>query len=132
MKVEDVKVLIIEDESYSRAIIRQVLTGLGFVKIHEAEEGGEGFKKTLQVRPNLVLCDIHMQPVDGMKYLTEIRSVRGEGISSTPVIFLTSNANERTVKLARDLHVDGYLVKPVSANEVKKQIGYVLSIIFPR
>ncbi len=85
--------------------------------------------KTMDERPDLVLCDIHMKPLDGLTYLAELRAVRGR-VSETPVIFLTTNAKERTVHLAQNLNVSGYLIKPVSANNFAKTIGRILDIKF--
>lgn len=131
MDIELVSVLIIEDEPYVRTIIRRILTGLQIGDVHEANDGGEGLMQTLRVRPSLVLCDVHMKPVDGLKYLQTLRDVKIPEIRDTPVIFLTSDANQDLVMRARDLKVAGYMVKPVSVNDIKKSLGRVLDIDFP-
>ena len=123
---EDLKILIVEDEAYIRKIIFQILNRLRINKISEAADGSEGFKKTLMVKPDLILCDIHMEPVDGIKFLTRLRGLNQPEVANTPVIFLTSDANQEKVMMARKLKVSGYLVKPVSVNDVKKQISRAL------
>lgn len=89
-----------------------------------------GIKQTLIVKPHLVLCDIHMEPLDGMKYLSTIRGINQPEIARTPVIFLTSDAGQEKVLRAKELNVTGYMVKPVSVNDVKKQINRTLGIEF--
>ena len=130
MDPELVSILIIEDEPYVRTIIRRILANLKVSNVHEAAEGGDGLMQTLRVRPNLVLCDVHMQPVDGMKYLQTLRDVKVPEIRDTPVIFLTGDSNQDLVMRARDLKISGYMVKPVSVNDMKKSLGRVLDIDF--
>ncbi len=127
---ENLRILIVEDEAYIRKIIFQILNRLRINKISEAEDGGEGFKKALMIRPDLILCDIHMEPVDGIKFLTKLRGMNQPELASTPVVFFTSDANQEKVMMARKLKVSGYLVKPVSVNDVKKQISRAVGVTF--
>jgi two-component system, chemotaxis family, chemotaxis protein CheY len=130
LTVDDVQILVIDDEAFVRKIIVQILNRLNIRKVSQAEDGSEGLKKTLIVKPHLVLCDIHMEPLDGMKYLSTIRGISDPGIARIPIIFLTSDAGQEKVMRARELRVSGYMVKPVSVNDVKKQINRVLGIEF--
>lgn len=66
-ETDGIRILVIEDEPYVRRIIMQILNRLKIEKIYEAEEGGEGFKQALRLKPDLILCDIHMEPVNSMK-----------------------------------------------------------------
>ena len=128
--LENLRILVVEDEDYIRKIIGQILRRLRVGNISEAVDGDEAFKKTLMLRPDLILCDIHMEPVDGIKFLNRLRGLNQPDIANTPVVFLTSDANQENVMMARKLNVSGYLVKPVSVNDVKKQISRVLNITF--
>ena len=128
--VDDVRVLVIDDEGFVRRIIVQILGRLNIRKVSQAADGAEGLKQTLIVKPHIVLCDIHMEPVDGMKYLSTIRGLNVPEIARTPIIFLTSDAGQEKVLRAKELNVSGYMVKPVSVNDVKKQINRVLGIEF--
>jgi two-component system, chemotaxis family, chemotaxis protein CheY len=131
MTVDDARILVIDDEDFVRKIIVQILGRLGIRKVSQAEDGADGLKKTLIVKPHMVLCDIHMEPLDGMKYLSTIRSLNQPEIARTPIIFLTSDAGQEKVVRAKELNVSGYMVKPVSVNDVKKQINRVLGVEFP-
>lgn len=128
--IDDIKVLLVEDEPNVRMIIRKLLNRLGIMTVFESSDGGDGFMQTMRVKPHLVLCDIHMKPVGGIKYLATLRELNLPGIRDTPVIFLTSNAAENTIHLSKDLKVNGYLVKPVSFNDLKKNIERVLKFQF--
>lgn len=122
----DLRIVVIEDESFTRNIIVRGLRQLGITKVHEAADGGEGLKVVATVRPSLVLCDIHMEPVDGLEFLESLRKLPIAAIAATPVVFLTADAEQRTVLAAKELQVNGYLVKPVSVAQLQKRIEGVL------
>ena len=121
-----VRVLVVEDEEFTRKIIRTLLHQLGVRLYHEAIEGRAGLLEVLRVRPHLVLCDIHMKPVDGLQFLKSLREAKIPAIAKTPVVFLTSDSQTDTVLLAKEQSVDGYLVKPVSLAQLKRKIDGVL------
>ena len=121
-----IRILVIEDEGYTRRMIVGLLRQIGFGHIDEAEEGGQGFKEVVRTRPQAVLCDVHMQPVDGLAFLSKLRGFANEVIAATPVIFLTDDKQQETVLSAKDLKVDGYLVKPVAMALLKQRLDALL------
>ena len=123
---ENVRVLIIEDDDHIRRIIRRLLRQIGFILINEAANGADGFKELLRVKPNLILCDIHMEPIDGMTFLRKLRALSAPHLSQLPFIFLTADAQRDTVVAAKELRVDGYLVKPVSPKQLKERVDAAL------
>jgi two-component system chemotaxis response regulator CheY len=116
------RVMIVEDEPYTRRVIRGLLRQSGVREIAEAEDGGKGFLEMLGFHPHIVFCDIHMKPVDGIEFLRVVRSAENKAIATTRVIFLTADAQRDTVLTAKDLSVDGYLVKPVSLNRLQAKL----------
>lgn len=116
------RVLIVEDESYTRRVIRGLLRQCGVREIAEAEDGGKGFLELLQFRPHLVFCDIHMEPVDGLEFVRIVRAAESKAIAETRIIFLTADAQRDTVMSAKELNIDGYLVKPVSLNRLQAKL----------
>jgi two-component system chemotaxis response regulator CheY len=127
-RYKTLRVLVIEDEGFSRRIITGLLRQIGFQFIEEAKDGGEGFKETIRTRPQAVLCDVHMEPLDGLGYLSMLRAFSNEQIAATPVVFLTADKQQETVISARQLKVDGYLVKPVSLVALKQRLDGVLKL----
>lgn len=124
---ENLRVLVLEDETYIRQIICRLLRQIGFRLINEAANGVEGFKEILRVRPQVILCDIHMEPVDGITFLRKVRALGHDPLAQVPVIFLTADKQHDTVMAAKELRVDGYLAKPVSMNTLKDRIDHVLT-----
>lgn len=129
--IDRLRVLVIEDQPYMRQIIRQTLERLGVPNVYEAEDGGAGFKITIRMRPDIVFCDIHMEPVGGIQYLSQLRQFKNKEISATPVIFLTADAEEATVVQSRNAKVNGYIVKPTSAAKLKDNINRLLGPVIP-
>jgi len=125
-RYKDLRILVIEDESYTRHMITGLLRQIGFQHINEAKDGGDGFKETVRTRPQVVLCDVHMEPMDGLGYLGMLRDFKHPDIAATPVIFLTADKQQETVISARQLKVDGYLVKPVSLQTLKQRLDALL------
>ena len=123
---EQVRVLVLEDEDHIRRIICRLLRQIGFRLIHDVANGADGFKELLWVKPQVILCDIHMEPIDGLTFLRKLRGLGKPEFTRIPVIFLTADAQRDTVVEAKDLRVDGYLVKPVSPKQLKERIDAVL------
>lgn len=129
--LETLRILVVEDQPYMRQIIRQTLERLGVRHVHEAEDGGAALKMTIRLAPDLVFCDIHMEPVDGLRYLEGLRAFKKPDVAATPVVFLTSDAEEATVIRSKKLSVNGYIVKPTSAGKLKENINRLLGPIIP-
>ncbi|MCW0235484.1 MAG: response regulator [Ferrovibrio sp.] len=125
-RYRDLRILVVEDESFARRIITGLLRQIGFTLIEEAIDGEKGFREVIRTRPQLVLCDVHMEPVDGLGFLSQLREFAGVEIAATPVIFLTADKQQETVISAKQLKVDGYLVKPVSLAALKQRLDAVL------
>ena len=123
---ENVRVLVLEDELHIRRIICRLLREIGFRLVDEASNGSDGFRELLRVRPNVVLCDIHMDHGDGMDFLRRLRALDHPELAHIPVVFLTADTNRETVLAARDLRVDGYLAKPISLTALKERVDAVL------
>ncbi len=125
-KYEKLRILVIEDESYTRLMIVGLLRQIGFNLIGEAKDGEDGFRETVRTRPLVVLCDVHMAPMDGLGYLSKLRGFSNAALAATPVIFLTADKQQETVLSAKQLKVDGYLVKPVSLQVLKQRLDALL------
>ena len=119
-------ILVVEDETHTRTMIKAMLRNIGVRLISEAANGRDGLIEVVNVRPNLVFCDIHMKPIDGREFLKTLRGMTAEGVQDTPVVFLTADAQRDTVAFAMDHAIDGYLVKPTSPGAIKSRIDTVM------
>ncbi len=120
-------VLVVDDEPFTRQLIRGLLQQLGVGSLDDAAEGEAAMASVLRRRPDLVFCDVHMRPVGGIEFLRSLRSLAIPQIARTRVVFLTADAKADTVHQARELGVDGYLVKPVSLGAVEQRLARLLA-----
>lgn len=123
---KNLRVLVIDDEGYIRRLICKSLRQLDILNVYEADDGQSGLQQVVRVRPNLILCDIHMAPVNGLTFLRKLRAAKLDVIRNIPVIFLTGDSHITTIVKARELEPNGYMVKPVSVTDLKMRIQSVL------
>ncbi len=107
--MEDKKrVLVIEDESPLSRILEEALTERGFV-VDVAVQGEEGWHKTKEHIPDVVLLDIIMPKLDGFVYLKRLRNAKK--LAHIPVIILSNLGQEADIAEARELGAIDYLIK---------------------
>jgi two-component system chemotaxis response regulator CheY len=126
------KVLIVDDEEPMRTLIGRMLERLGVSAVFHADDGARGFAEVLRSRPDVVLCDIHMHPVDGHEFLRLVRESNEDGLRDLPVIFLSGDNLLNTLQRASRRHVDAYLVKPMSREDLKMQLDIIIARVADR
>jgi len=126
IKYERLKVLIIDDDRFTRKTISMILNQLGIRQIREADDGGNGLLMNFKFVPDLIVCDIEMEPIDGLVFLKMLRESRDIRNNDVPVIFLTGHSESHFVKQAKELGVDAFVVKPPSVTSLKRRIDHVL------
>ncbi|MBI3503831.1 MAG: response regulator [Proteobacteria bacterium] len=120
------RILLVEDEDYTRKVIKQLLFQCGVRSFAEAPDGRAGMQEVVRTRPDIVFCDVHMGDFGGLAFLEGLRRVKIQGIDKTPVVMLTADANQDTVVFAKTHAVAGYLVKPVSQQQLKNRIELIV------
>lgn len=116
-------VLVIEDQDMVREIVTAILRALGCATIRGAADGPTALQMVREERPDLILCDISMQPLDGFQVVEALHKA-GERI---PTIYLTAHSTADFVKRAQQLGVDAYIVKPVKRATLEERIRHVLA-----
>ncbi len=103
------KILVIDDEEWLREMIQLALRQNGF-EVIEAENGERGIELAKKELPDLILCDVNMDKVDGYATLSSLRS---EGsTASIPFILMTGLADQAGMRHGMELGADDYLPKP--------------------
>ena len=109
------RILVIDDEPLLRETVRLALVGKDFDVI-EAENGTLGIEKARKELPDLILCDVNMEKVDG--YLT-LSALRNEPTTSAiPFILMTGMADNAGMRHGMELGADDYLPKPFKIEEL--------------
>ena len=119
--MESLKILVVDDESRMRKLVKDFLTKKGFTVI-EAGDGEEAVDKFFEVKDiALIILDVMMPKMDGWEVCREIRKN-----SKVPIIMLTARGDERDELLGFDLGVDEYISKPFSPKILVARVEAIL------
>ena len=117
---KDINILIVDDFSTMRRIIRNLLRDLGFNNTSEADDGKTALPMLKSGRFDFLVTDWSMPGMDG---LTLLRTVRAdEELSQMPVLMVTAEAKREQIVIAAEAGVNGYVVKPFTAATLKEKI----------
>ena len=112
-------ILIVDDSSSLRQVVNITLTASGY-DVTEAENGQVALDKLSGMKPSLILCDVNMPVMDGLTFLTELRSV--EHCKFTPVLMLTTESEDEMKKKGLEAGAKAWLVKPFKPDQVLKAV----------
>jgi two-component system chemotaxis response regulator CheY len=118
------KILVVDDQEFVRTIVKKMLTQIGVGSVVDAFDGNSALEVVENERPDLVVCDIQMRPMDGFGFVRMLRALpHGRTL---PVILLTAHADSATVARAREFEVNAFLAKPVLPPALKDKIIKVM------
>jgi two-component system alkaline phosphatase synthesis response regulator PhoP len=117
------KILIVDDETYIRLLVRSIL-GRDYTVL-EASNGEEAVYLARTQRPDLILMDIMMPKLDGVGACKVIKSSLTTG--EIPVIMLSVREGELDQEYAKDMGADGYMIKPFSSQELLDTVNRLLT-----
>jgi CheY-like chemotaxis protein len=112
MKIEDAKVLVVDDDQVMTMFIVNMLTRLGVRGIGEAVDGNDGLAKVASFRPDVVLTDIHMAKMNGIEFVRQLRTHSIMELRRTPVLIMSADSSGEMLNDALLLGVAGYIIKP--------------------
>jgi CheY-like chemotaxis protein len=118
--------VVVEDEKVMSTFILNSLRRIGILDLYAFADGGTALREVVRLKPDLILTDIHMQPVGGIEFVKQLRSLPNNQLSNTKGIFLSADSSASTVGEVRPLGVAGYMVKPPSLNALAAKIEAAL------
>lgn len=128
-----VDVLVIDDESFVRKTLAQMLRLAGVRRITEANNGRHALSDLLALPdallPNLILCDLEMELMGGLEFLGRLRADENPALATIPVIISTAHTDSETVQRAATHRIDGYLLKPFNAAKLRGRIEMILPVL---
>ncbi|MCH7614301.1 MAG: chemotaxis response regulator CheY [Nitrospinae bacterium] len=119
------KVLVVDDMSTMRRIIRNVLKQIGYTDLHEAEDGAVGLKKLREGGFGLVVSDWNMPVMSGIELLRAIRA--DSDIKHLPVLMVTAEAQKDNIIEAVQAGVSNYVVKPFTADALLEKLEKIFA-----
>ncbi len=122
------RVFVVEDDKTMQSFVLACLRRLGIQDIFTFFDGGAALARLEELRPDIVVTDIHMQPVGGVEFVETLRGHGNARLAQTPVIFLTADASTTTVGQVVSLGVQGYIVKPPNWRTLGQKIESALGL----
>lgn len=115
-----IKVLVVDDFSTMRRILKNILKQIGYSDIEEAEDGNSALARLRQGGFGLVVSDWNMPNMTGLELLKAIRA--DNVLNNIPVLMVTAEAKKENVIDAIQAGVNNYVVKPFTAVALKEKI----------
>ena len=121
----DMKVLVVDDFTTMRRIMKTALKQIGFKTILEADDGTTALRVLKEHKIDLILSDWNMPKMSGMQLLKEVR--KDESLKGIPFVLVTAEAQKDNVMQAIKAGVNNYLVKPFTADGIKEKLEQVFA-----
>jgi CheY-like chemotaxis protein len=118
------KVMFVEDEPVTNAVLKKVLTTDGFEAYGAYDAAGLGALLKQHGLPDMILLDIELPNVSGLQILTRIR--KHPKMRAIPVLMVTSRAEMSDVVRGLSLGANGYLSKPVAVESLRATLRQIL------
>ena len=120
---KNIRILVVDDFSTMRRIVKNLLSDLGFNNTVEAEDGNSALAVLRQDAVELVVTDWNMPGMTGIELLREIRAdAKFRGL---PVLMVTAEAKREQIIEAAQNGVNGYIIKPFTAQTLEEKLGKI-------
>ncbi len=117
------KVLVVDDFSTMRRIVKNLLRDLGFTNIQEADDGSTALPMLQGGDFDFVVTDWNMPGMQGIDLLKAIRA--DSSLAHIPVLLITAEAKKEQIIMAAQAGVNGYIVKPFTAGTLKTKLDKI-------
>ena len=117
------RVLIVDDFSTMRRIVRNILRQLGFNNVVEADDGTTAWDTINREKIDFIVSDWNMPKMTGIELLRKVRS--SEQYADTPFLMVTAEAQQENIIEAVQAKVSNYIVKPFTADTMKQKIDKI-------
>jgi two-component system chemotaxis response regulator CheY len=120
------KFLVVEDSPTMRQLIRFTLKRIPDVEVVEANDGVDGLKKLSSGHFDLILTDINMPIMDGLKLVSLVRS--NLSYQAIPIVIITTEGAQEDRERALALGANSYITKPIQASSLLSTVRELLKI----
>jgi len=124
---KQIKILIVDDFSTMRRIIKNLLRDLGFNNTFEADDGNTALPMLKNGDYDFVVTDWNMPGMQGIDLLKEIR--KDQALCHIPVLMVTAEAKREQIIEAAQSGVNGYIIKPFTAATLKEKLEKIFERI---
>jgi len=120
---KNMRILVVDDFSTMRRIIKNLLTDLGYSNISEADDGSTALVALNQGNFDFVVTDWNMPGTTGIELLKAIRA--DARLKTLPVLMVTAEAKREQIIEAAQAGVNGYVIKPFTAQTLEEKLGKI-------
>ncbi|UCG38316.1 MAG: response regulator [bacterium] len=118
--------LVIEDSPTMRQLIRFALNRIPGAAVIEASDGVDGLKKLSSNKVDLILTDINMPIMDGLKLVNLVRS--NDSYKAIPIVIITTEGAQEARERAMALGADAYITKPIQSTSLLSTVKELLDL----
>lgn len=118
-------ILVVDDFSTMRRIVRNLLKEAGFANVEEAEDGQVALGKLRAGSFEFVVSDLNMPNMNGFELLRQIRA--DEKLKALPVLLVTAEAKKEDIVTAAQIGASGYIVKPFTKATLEEKLHKILA-----
>ena len=119
----NMRVLVVDDFSTMRRIIKNILRQLGFNNIVEADDGTTAWDQLNKDKIDFIISDWNMPQMTGIELLRKVRA--SEEFADLPFLMVTAEAQQENILEAVQAKVSNYIVKPFTAEVMKQKIDKI-------
>ncbi|MDF1874391.1 chemotaxis response regulator CheY [Sulfurimonas sp. SAG-AH-194-I05] len=121
------KLLVVDDSSTMRRIIKNTLARLGYKDILEGEDGVKGWEQ-IDSNPDveMLITDWNMPEMNGLELVKKVRA--DDRFKELPIIMVTTEGGKAEVITALKAGVNNYIVKPFTPQVLKEKLGAVMGV----
>ncbi|MCW8916520.1 MAG: response regulator [Magnetovibrio sp.] len=124
--LHNLKFLIVEDSTFMRELLREVLRHFDVSNMREASDGAEALQVMEAWTPDIILLDWEMTPFDGIEFTRAIRGSTQADEKFLPIIMVSAHSEYWRIQQARNVGVNEFLIKPVSPKALFSRIRAVI------
>ncbi len=119
----NMRVLVVDDFSTMRRIIKNILRQLGLNNVVEADDGTTGWDVLNKDKIDFIISDWNMPQMTGIEFLRKVRA--SEEFADLPFLMVTAEAQQENIIEAVQAKVSNYIVKPFTAEVMKQKIDKI-------
>jgi len=116
-----IQILIVDDSALVRQVVKKIVRQTGLeAEFHEASDGIQALDSIRTASIELVISDINMPNMDGLEMLAQLRSMPEQ--ADLPVIVVSTEGSDETVRRAMELGANGYVYKPFTPEQLAEKL----------
>jgi two-component system chemotaxis response regulator CheY len=119
----NIRILVVDDMSTMRRIVKNIMKQLGFENVEEAENGQEALEKLRAESFGFVISDWNMPVMTGIELLRAIRA--DDKLKAIPLLMVTAEAQKENLVEAIKAGVSNYIVKPFTAEVLQEKMNKI-------